>query len=82
VDILWFDNGSDVYLHLQEFVVSSHLPKIDDGVPLFANCHYSKICLNLDDFEVLPIKLVSIMSFFVLQVAKKNGNLYLPSTLP
>jgi hypothetical protein len=82
VGILWFDDGFDVYLQLQEFFVSSHLPKIDDVVPLFANCHYSEICLNLDDFEVLPTKLVGIMPFFVLQVAKKIGNPYLPITLP
>jgi len=45
VVILCFDDGSDV------FVASSHLLKIDDHVPLFANCHYFEICLNLDDFE-------------------------------
>ncbi len=73
VGVLWFDDGSDVYLQLQEFVVSSHLSKIDDDVPLFAICHYSEICLNLDDFEVLPIELIGIMSLFVFQVAKKMG---------
>jgi hypothetical protein len=64
VDILWSDDGFNVYLQLSKFVVSSQIPKTNADVQLLANCHYLAILLNLDDFEVLVIDVFDNHVFF------------------
>jgi hypothetical protein len=44
VDILWSNDGSNVYLQLSKFVVSSQVAKMNADVQLLANCHYLAIC--------------------------------------
>ncbi len=67
VDILWSNDGFNVYLQPSKFVVSSQVPETNADVQLLANCHYLTILLNFDDFEVLVID-VSDNHFIFFQI--------------
>jgi hypothetical protein len=55
VDILWFDDGSNMYLQLSKFVVFSQVPKMNGNVQLLANCYSLTILSNFDNFEALLV---------------------------
>ncbi len=50
-ELLWFDDGSKIYLQLCECLFFQFL-QADPYVTLFANFYNPKVCLDVDDFEV------------------------------
>jgi hypothetical protein len=52
-DILWFDDGFDIYLQLFEFVDFAHFTKVDVDPNIFTNLYSSNSpFLVVEDFDV------------------------------
>jgi hypothetical protein len=52
-DILWFDDGFDIYLQLFEFVDFAHFTKVDVDPNIFTNLYSSNSpFLGVEDFDV------------------------------